>query len=375
MQRNNRWAEGAWADVVRKISRTSVRIGDRFPHASVGGEYALEPASWWTAGFWPGLLWLVYRETGEERLRKIALSCEEQLDRVVLDYDRLDHDIGFMWTLTSVARHRLRGEEDAKRRALLAANLLAGRFNPKGRFIRAWNPWRPEDDNAGWAIIDCLMNLPLLFWASETTGDPRYRHVAVMHADTVIEHFVRPDGSVYHIVVFDPGTGDKLGELGGQGYSRESAWSRGAAWALYGMALAYKYTGGKRYLDAAERVARFCVGELPEDLVPLWDFRLPEGAVRHKDTSAGACAASGLLLLSRLVERERSSPYREAGERMLKSLYENYGSWEGEGEEGLIVEGSSHVPEGRNVGVPLIYGDYFFAEGLSQLLGREELFW
>ncbi|MGO4376601.1 glycosyl hydrolase, partial [Paenibacillus sp. MCAF20] len=120
--------------------------------------------------FWPGLLWLVYRDTKEERLRQLAESCENQLDQVILDYERLDHDIGFMWTLTSVARYKLLGDEQGRRRGLLAANLLSGRFNMQGKFIRAWNPWKPGDRNEGWAIIDCMMNLPLLLWATDITG-------------------------------------------------------------------------------------------------------------------------------------------------------------------------------------------------------------
>ncbi|MCI3927067.1 glycoside hydrolase family 88 protein [Paenibacillus sp. TRM 82003] len=355
---------------------TSERIGDRFPHASVDGSYKLEPAHWWTAGFWPGLLWLLYRDTGNERFRTIAESCEAQLDSVIADYYKLDHDIGFMWTLTSVARFKLLGEADSKRRALLAANLLSARFNIEGRYIRAWNPWRPGDRNEGWAIIDCMMNLPLLHWASDETGDPRFKHVAKAHADTVLEHFIRPDGSVYHIVIFDPATGERIGANGGQGYAEESAWSRGAAWALYGMALSYQHTGDERYLAAAKRVAHFFIANLPEDDVPHWDFRLPEGIEKYRDSSAGACAACGLLLLSKQVGAVEAELYRAPAERMLRSLYENYGAWDTE-EEGLILHGTSHYPEGKNVDVPLIYGDYFFAEGLATLLGhgQEELFW
>lgn len=166
------WVKEAWNQTVNKVKRTSSRIGDGFPHASVDGVYKLEPASWWTAGFWPGLLWLVYRDTKDEALKQLAESCERQLDQVVTDYYKLDHDIGFMWTLTSLARYKLLGAEDSKRRALLAANLLAARFNVQGNYIRAWNPWREGEQNAGWAIIDCMMNLPLLHWAAAVTGDP-----------------------------------------------------------------------------------------------------------------------------------------------------------------------------------------------------------
>ncbi|MDF2921399.1 MAG: glycosyl hydrolase family 88 [Paenibacillaceae bacterium] len=370
------WAEEAWSKTVEKIGRTSRRIGDGFPHASVGGEYKLEPAYWWTAGFWPGLLWLVYRDTKEERLKELAESCERQLDQVVADYYKLDHDIGFMWTLTSVARFKLLGAEDSKRRALLAANLLAARFNVAGGYIRAWNPWREGEENAGWAIIDCMMNLPLLHWATEVTGDPRYKHIAMRHADMALQHFIRPDGSVNHIVIFDPATGEKLEVNGGQGYAPDSAWSRGAAWAIYGMSLSYKHTGEPRYLEAAKRVAHFFLANLPGDHVPHWDFRLPEGVPDYRDSSAGACAACGLLLIAGQVGEREAALYRQGGEWILHSLYANYGAWDADAkEEGLVLHGTSHFPERKNLDVPLIYGDYYFAEGLSLLLGHGELFW
>lgn len=374
MQQHREWVQEAWERTVAKVGRTSRRIGARFPHASVNGEYVLESAHWWTAGFWPGLLWLVYRDNKDEQLKQIAEECEVQLDQVIRDYDRLDHDIGFMWMLTSVARHKLLGEDSSRRRGMLAANLLSARFNLRGRYIRAWNPWKPGEDNSGWAIIDCAMNLSLLYWASETSGDPRFKHVAIEHADTVLEHFIRADGSVNHIVIFDPVTGEKLEVNGGQGYAPDSAWSRGAAWALYGMALSHRYTGEERYLHAAKRVAHFFLAQLPEDLVPHWDFRLPEGVTKYRDSSAGACAACGLLLLAELVRAEEAEAYRTAGERMLHSLYANYGAWDRDDEEGLILHGTSHFPEGRNIDVPLIYGDYFFVEGLAMLRGREGFF-
>jgi unsaturated chondroitin disaccharide hydrolase len=369
------WQQEAWEQIVRKVTTTSKRIGDGFPHASVNGQYVLEPASWWTAGFWPGLLWLVYRDTQDESLRALAESCESQLDQVVMDYERLDHDIGFMWQLTSVARYKLLGEPLSRRRALLAANLLGARFNVKGQYIRAWNPWKPGEDNSGWAIIDCAMNLPLLYWASAETGDPRYKHLAAMHADTVLEHFIRPDGSVNHIVIFDALSGEKVGVNGGQGFSEHSAWSRGAAWAIYGMALSYRHTGDVRYLRAAQQVAHYFIANLPEDHVPYWDFRLPAGVPRYRDTSAGSCAACGLLLLAEQTGPIEGAIYQQAGERMLQALYSSYGAWDNENEEGLILHGTSHYPEGKNIDVPLIYGDYFFAEGISRLLHHGELFW
>ena len=371
------WVNDAWEKVHEKVTRTSSRIGARFPHASVDGTYVLEAPHWWTAGFWPGLLWLLYRdsESMDDRYKDIAEACEQQLDEVLAGYDRLDHDIGFMWSLTSVARYKLLGEEQSRRRALLAASVLSGRFNIKGNYIRAWNPWSEGDRNEGWAIIDCMMNLPLLYWASETTGDPRFKHLAMAHADTVLNYFIRTDGSVNHIVIFDPQTGEFESVNGGQGFASNSAWSRGASWAIYGMALSYRYTGEARYLEAAKRVAHFFLANLPEDSVPHWDFRLPPGVERFRDTSAGACAACGLLEIAIAVPEEESELYQSAGERILRSIYENYGAWDNQAEEGLILHGTSHYPERRNIDVPLIYGDYFFVEGLARLRGNAATFW
>lgn len=369
------WTEEAWNRVNDKVKRTAERIGSRFPHAVHGGQYVLERPHWWTAGFWPGLLWLLYRENRHEPFRQMAEQCERELDRVIFDYDTLDHDIGFMWTLTSLARYKLLGEQDARRRALLAATLLAGRYNPQGRFIRAWNPWHENQDNRGWAIIDSLMNLPLLFWASEETKDPRFFHVARSHAETVLTYFVRGDGSVCHIFAFDPFTGEPAGPLGGQGYDETSAWSRGTAWAVYGFALCYRYVRDVKFLDAAKRIAHFFLSHLPEDGVPFWDFRLPDEAPHPRDSSAGAIAACGLLLIGDLVPPREAAAYRNAAERILRSLYTHYGAWDDPGHEGLILGGTGHFPEGKNVNVSLIYGDYFFVEGLSRLRGNKELFW
>ena len=369
------WLEEAWSAAADKVARIAERIGTGFPHASVNGTYALEAPHWWTAGFWPGMLWQLYEGSGNERFRVLAEGCEDRLDEVLHRYEKLDHDMGFMWTLTSIASYRLTGSENSRRRALQAANYLAGRFNLKGRFIRAWNPWSEGEDNSGIAIIDCCMNMPLLYWATKESGDPRYGHVAAAHMETVLDHFVRPDGSVYHIVQFDSATGERIQALGGQGYAPESAWSRGTAWAIYGLALSYHHTGQRRFLDAAKRVAHFFLSQLPEDSVPHWDFRLPPEATKYRDSSAGACAASGLLLIADQVGEREAGSYRKAGERILESLYRNYGDWENPEQEGLILHGTSHYPEGKNVDVPLIYGDFFFVEGLARLRGTKTIFW
>ncbi|MCH1638679.1 glycoside hydrolase family 88 protein [Paenibacillus timonensis] len=383
MENGRAWVDEAWGKSLDKTLRNAARIGSGFPHASKGGVYELAEPAWWTAGFWPGLLWLLYEGSGKEELKALAQACETRLDAVLDGYVRLDHDLGFMWTLTSIASYKLTGSGDSRIRALKAANYLAARFNLKGCYIRAWNPWKDGERNEGWAIIDCCMNLPLLFWASRESGDPRFAHVAEAHLDTVLEQFVREDGSVYHIVVFDPVTGEVVGPQGGQGYAPESAWSRGAAWAIYGLTLGYHHTGKREYLSAAQRVADFFLSQLPEDEVPAWDFRAPEALRQLRDSSAGACAASGLLLLAEKLggtdgaagTTANAAKYREGGERILKSLYDHYGAWDDPAEEGLILHGTSNYPQGTNIDVPLIYGDYFFVEGLARLKGGRPSYW
>lgn len=369
------WVEEAWSKALEKTGINSQSIGAEFPHASQGGKYVLEAPDWWTAGFWPGMLWQFYGECGDESLKAIAERCEKRLDEVLDGYVRLDHDLGFMWTLTSVANYKLTGNEISRIRALKAANYLSARFNLKGRYIRAWNPWREGEGNSGVAIIDCCMNTSLLFWASAETGDPRYRHIAEAHMDTVLEHFIRADGSVYHIVNFNPDTGEVKEKLGGQGYGPESAWSRGAAWAIYGLTLAYHHSGKQEYLHAARRVADFFLTRLPEDHVPHWDFRAPGEIGEIRDTSAGSCAASGLLLLARLAGDPESHVYRSGALKILESLYRNYGTWDQPGEEGLLLHGTSNYPENRNIDVPLIYGDFFYVEALARLKEAGPFYW
>jgi unsaturated chondroitin disaccharide hydrolase len=369
------WLDDAWSKALEKTRDNSRKIGAEFPHASQGGQYVLEAPYWWTAGFWPGMLWQFYSECGDESLKMIAEHCEERLDEVLDSYVKLDHDLGFMWILTSVANYKLTGSEVSRIRALKAANYLAARFNLKGNYIRAWNPWSEGEDNSGVAIIDCCMNTSLLFWASETSGDPRYRHIAEAHMDTVLEHFIRPDGSVYHIVKFNPETGEVVEKLGGQGFAPESAWSRGTAWAIYGLALAYHHTGKQSYLDVAKQVAHFFLTRLPEDHVPHWDFRAPGEVGELRDSSAGSCAASGLLLLADQVDVSESHVYRNGAINIVESLYRNYGSWDNADEEGLLLHGTSNYPENRNIDVPLIYGDFFYVEALARIKAAGPFYW
>ncbi|RAP75645.1 glycoside hydrolase family 88 protein [Paenibacillus montanisoli] len=369
----NEWIDDVWERTAAKITRNASEIGVKFPHASLNGAYNSCPAHDWGAGFWPGLLWLGYRETGDELLRMTAEALEVKLSVTLTSYDELHHDVGFMFSLSSVAQYKLTEDPVAKRHGLMAANLLAGRFNIQGDFIRAWPDWNGED-HSGWAIIDCMMNLPLLYWASNELGDPRYKHLAMRHADMALKEFMRPDGSVYHIVCFDPETGERTGALAGQGHAAESAWARGTAWALYGFALSYGYTGEERYLQAAKRTAHYFVSRLPEDKVPYWDFLLPDQTGMPRDSSAAAIAASGLLEIASHCSGADADFYRRAGAEIIRSLDEKYGAWD-QSEQGLLLHATGYYEKNAYVDVPIIYGDYFFTEAVLKLKGRTEFFW
>ena len=318
---------------------------------------------WWTNGFWPGEMWAMYRMTGEEMYKDEAIRAEEMLDDAFRDYDHLHHDVGFMWLISSGANVRMTGDDAARKRTQLAANLLAGRFNPLG-FIRAWN-----GDCTGWAIIDCMMNLNLLYWASDYTGDPRFRRIAMTHADTAMKHFIRADGSSNHIVVFDPETMDVLDVPAGQGYAPGSSWSRGQAWALYGFALSYLHTGKQEYLDTSCRVADYFIGQVKEDWIPRCDFCQPADD-DLKDACAGAVAACGLLELARITE---NPAYFDAAVEMLRALDARCADWS-EAYPAILTNctGSYH---GNDHNIAMNYADFYFMEAILKLQGDPFLFW
>ncbi|MEG1926768.1 MAG: glycoside hydrolase family 88 protein [Ruthenibacterium sp.] len=361
------------AQIIEKVFLMNREFGAEFPNITENGHYVSDNKSFWTKGFWPGILWNVYQETKDETFRNTAIQIENKLDNVLQDFYPIHHDAGFVWSLTSVANYRLTGNEVSRRRALTAASHLAGRFNLKGGFIRAWNDTQGKG-NQGWAIIDCLMNLPLLYWASEETGDPRFRHIAMAHADTVIKEFSKADGSTYHIVCFNPETGVRIGYRSGQGATEDSAWARGQSWILYGMALSYRYTKEARYLRASVSAADFFVNNLPEDAIPYWDFKVPRGKDVPRDTSAAACAACGLLELAQYVEPKKAVCYTAWAERMIQALYEKW--WLSQtGTHALLGGATFNYPAEKGINVSLIYGDYFYTEAVMRLAGDSVIFW
>ncbi|WP_435101488.1 glycoside hydrolase family 88 protein [Halarchaeum sp. P4] len=369
--------ERALADAIDRIDENLDEFYDRFPTASsddlVYG--ATANMDGWTTSFWTGLCWLAHEVTGAERFRDAAETQLETFERRLDSGETATHDLGFLYTLSAVAGHRLTGNEQYRSLALTAADRLADRFWEAPGMIQAWGECdaNTESWERGRAIVDTMMNLPLLFWASETTGDSRYASVAATHARTTAEHLVRADGSTCHTFEFDVETGAPVGEETAQGYADDSCWSRGQAWTVYGYAVAADYTGEAAYLDLAGTLANYYLQHVEADGVPRWDFDAPaEQSMR--DSSAAAIAACGLDELARHLPTadERVAGYRNAALATLGSLADDYTV--GDGSNGLLAEAAYHPTEG-DYDECCIWGDYFYVEGLVRATEQWGRYW
>lgn len=361
--------------LLKKIEKNIEKIGDdlrEFP-GSKDGDYLKDRESRikighifnWTQSFFTGMALWAYEDTKNEWFLKWAEQFkEEYYNKVFLTPLETMHDTGFLYSLYAVMLYEMTGDAEYKEIAVKAADTLAMRYEPNGGYIRAWgrmdyktpNYVEPElakdhffTESKGLAIIDCMMNLPLLFWASEATGHPFYKRIATMHADTTMKNFVRSDYSVMHAFRFSEETGKATGEANYCGYSCGSHWARGAAWAIYGFAIAFRYTGKTEYLDVAtallDKFMTECKGK-----IPVWDFRLPEGAEKAVDTSAAAIVLCGICELEKHKKTENFERYK----RTLRNNLEEYINYN-EDVMGILGE-----QDGAHLYAS--YGDYFLIE-------------
>lgn len=364
--------EEIWEKLQIKLDAECKRIGDMIPYIPEDGMYrdmGAQSISAWTNGFWAGMLWQMYHATGMEQYRETAQSIEKRLDAALERYESLSHDVGFMWLHTAVADYRLTGNPQSRTRGLYAANILAGRFVPAGGYIRAWNK-----GYEGVAIVDTLMNLPLLYWGAQEADMGAWKEIAERHADTAMNQILRPDGSSNHMVVFDIETGEKKETPAGQGYCSGSSWTRGQAWAIYGMALSYRYTQNPAFLDAAKRTAHyFCANAALNDYRIVIDFRAPE-TPRYYDTTAAVCAACGLLEVAEHVPAAEEKLYALPALRLLLRTEEEFCCWDPQ-KDSIVSCGSARYDRAKDREVPIIYGDYFFLEAVLRLLGKDFLIW
>jgi unsaturated chondroitin disaccharide hydrolase len=314
----------------------------------------------WTTGFWAGQLWLAYDLTHEPKYRtageiQVERFAERLRDKVDLDH----HDVGFLYTLSCVAAWRRAQSQLARKTALEAADQLMTRFLPAAGVLQAWGTL-DDPQQRGRTIVDSLMNLPLLYWTSEQTGDSTYASAATRHAEQVMTHMVRPDGSTYHTFYFDVHSGAPRYGRTHQGHRDESTWSRGQAWAIYGFALAHRYTRDDRFLQTAQRCADVFLANTPSDGVVYWDFDFAEGSSEPRDSSASAIAACGFLELG-------SELYQQAGRDTLQSLWERCATRGAERSNALILHGTQNKNSGAGVDEGNLFGDYFYLEALTRL--------
>ena len=370
-----RFPDKAWLEDVaaRLHTKMTYAVGkarevDYIPYSTENGQWKPVHIHWWTNGFWPATMWQMYLATKDELYRDEAIRTEKMLDVNLEDFEGLSHDVGFMWLIQSGVRYALEGNTDSYARTMRAAQHLACRYNPNG-FIRAWN----GEGRQGWAIVDCMMNLPLLYWASEVSGDPRFRLIAMKHADTAMDVFVRPDGSCNHIIIFDAETGEVLDNPGGQGYESGSSWSRGQAWALYGFTLSYLHTGKQEYLDTAKRVANYFISQITDDYIPRCDFRQPAEPVL-KDDTAGAVAAAGLLVLAQQLPELEAVTYYDVAVKMLRAMEREDINWE-LNDPALLQRCTAAYHDIPCRHITMNYADYYFVEAIQMLRGQKMLFW
>ncbi|RAS71223.1 unsaturated chondroitin disaccharide hydrolase [Lentzea atacamensis] len=316
----------------------------------------------WIGGFWPGTLWLAHLDSGDAQLRALAEAANDRLAPRRLE--PRDHDLGFLFYPSWVTAYRLTGATKWRDGAVDAANTLIQRWNPTGRYIRAWGRLGTPG-NAGRVIIDTMMNLDLLAFATEQTGDRKFIDIAIAHARTTQTHFIRPDGSTPHVFDFNPDTGAAIGPNTVQGYSPTSCWSRGQSWGIYGFTTMYRRTGLREFRDTARKMADFALSAITPDHVPVWDYRSPLGANDIKDSSAGAILACGLLDLAAVTGNGR---YRERALKILDGLVGTCLTTRSARAEAIMARGTRNRPSEDGVEVSLPYGDYYLFEAILRVL-------
>lgn len=329
----------------------------------------------WTTSFWTGILWLAYERTGEEKYKKAAeAQVDSFIERIEKKIDVDTHDLGFLYSLSCVAAYKLTGNEEAKKAAIAAADYLSTRYVESATIFQAWGDMNNPNEQ-GRMIIDCLMNLPLLYWTSEVTGDPIYKERAELHAGKAFQYIVRENGTTYHTYFFDVATGEpKFGKTF-QGYSDDSCWARGEAWGIYGFALSYHYTGNEKFLKMSMDLADYFLNRSPEDLVAYWDLDFTDGSGEEKDSSASAIAVCGLLELIKYLPEEEQAYYKTAAYKILKALVDHYAVKDISLSNALMLHGVYSKPGNFGVDEANLWGDYYYLEALTRATADWEMYW
>jgi len=350
-----------------QVKHTAEVLEDHFPHI-----YDPDAGEWitdgeWTEGFWTGILWWLYLYSRDQEMAGLAMQYTGLLAERKENFS--DHDLGFLFYHSCVMAYLITGNTEITGAALSAAERLAERFNPRGRFIRA-HGGLSDSTRAGYAIIDTVMNLRLLFWAHRFTGDECFYDIGRETAETIGREYIRDDGSSFQVVWFDPETGEVLKKDTLQGYNADSCWSRGQAWGIYGFTQVYKFTGDLQFRERASRMAEYFLSRLPEDGVVFYDFDDPDLPSAPKDTSAQAIAAAGLFALAEVSAGTDRGTYYDWGVKLLGPLFTRYLVVQNGAirSRGLLREACHFKSRDQGVGSEIVYGDYYILEALMRYL-------
>ena len=347
------------------LAETVRPMGAKLPRSYYGDKLHVTDYKAWTSGFFPGVLWLLYDVHEDQQILKYARYFTDVVEPA--KDIRTNHDVGFMIYCSAGHAYRLTGEPHFLDVIMTASESLITRYNGSLEVIRSW------DWNSKWkypVIIDNMMNLEMLCFASHISGDSKYIDIARKHADTTIKNHFRDDYSTWHVVSYDPETGAPHVKNTHQGYSDDSAWARGQAWGLYGYVMMYRETGNAAYLNQARNIASFLVNHpnMPEDMVPYWDFDSPDIPEDVRDASAAAIMASALLELSTLDKtRDSKLWYRTAVHQLCSLSSERYQAMPGTNGGFILMHGTGHKPGNSEIDVPLSYADYYYIEALIRL--------
>ena len=342
-----------------------------FPRSIKNGKFRTSKASWWCSGFYPGSLWYVYMYTGDEQIKALA---EKNTDKLYGESQIIrNHDIGFVINCSYGNAYRITGEEKWRQPIIDAAHLLCTRFNPVTGVTKSWGTKKKKRQHMRYpVIIDNMMNLEILTQAHKMCGVDSLKIIALSHADTTMKYHFRPDYTTWHVVDYDPVNGGIRGRQTAQGYSDDSAWARGQAWAIYGYTMMFRETGEQRYLDHAEKVAQMLLERLPDDGIPYWDFDAPDIPNAYRDASAGAIMASGFLELADYTkDKALAKACRKMAVKQIRNLAsDEYLAKPGENCNFLLKHSVGSLPSGSEIDVPLTYADYYYLEALLRYCGK-----
>lgn len=330
----------------------------------------------WIQGFWSGMLWISYELTDDKKYKDAALlQIPSYTKRITERLGVNHHDMGFLYTPSCVAAYKLAGDEEAKKAALLAADNLVSRYHEKGNFIQAWGPLGSENNYR--LIIDCLLNIPLLFWVSEVTGNKKYSEIAIRHFNTTADNIMRPDGSTYHTFYFDKETGLALRGATAQGAGDNSCWARGQAWGIYGMMLTEAYCHTEKAIPQFKKICDYFINYLPKDCIPFWDMIFTDGDEEPRDSSAAAIAICGILEACKFLPDKDKEKYLPIANKMMASLIDGYLSENMPECNGILLHSTNSKPDGIGVDECTIWGDYFFMEALIRFMtdNKWTLYW